>query len=78
VITVFDVATHEELMEMFGEEYDKEELLEDMESYPDNNNADLALFYADRDAKKAEEYLTFIKDDDCRQAVALLMSERTE
>jgi hypothetical protein len=81
MISVFDVATHEELMEMFsfeGEEYDKEELLEMFERNPDSNNGNLALFYADRDIKKAKEYLALIKNKEYRQDIALTMSERTE
>jgi hypothetical protein len=79
MITVFDVATEEELKEMFsfdGEEYDKEKLLEAMKRSPDYNNAELALLYSDRgDVKKSETYLALIKDSEYRQDVIHLIYE---
>jgi hypothetical protein len=82
VITVFDIATKKELMGMFsveGEEYDREELLKDMESSPDYNNAKLALLYGGRgNYKKADEYLDLIKDEEYRRDFMLLIHESVD
>jgi hypothetical protein len=80
MITVFNVATHDELMEMFsfeGEEYDKESLLK--HHSPDSNNAELALLYATRgEMEKAEKYLTLIKNNEYRQEICQTIYEKTE
>jgi hypothetical protein len=79
VITVFDVATHEELMEMFGEDFDEvydEEYKASMSA--DNNNAELASLYKMRgDIEKSQEHLALIKDERCRQSRNMLMYEIT-
>jgi hypothetical protein len=79
MITVFDVATHEELIEMFGfgdDEYDKEELLELIGDDPDFNNGKLAVLYYDRgDIRKSEEHLALIKNNEYRQETAMLIYE---
>jgi hypothetical protein len=74
MITVFDVATEEELIDMFGEDYDKEWLIKFTDT--DSNHAELALLYSGRgDTKKSEEYLTLIKDDVYRQEILLSIHE---
>jgi hypothetical protein len=85
MITVFDIATEEELKEMFcidGEAFDQEDReleLSHMERNPDHNNAMLALLYAGReDTKKSEEHIALIKDSLHRQAILQTIYERTE
>jgi hypothetical protein len=79
MITVFDVATHEELVEMFGfgdDEYDKEFLLEHLQADPDFNNGKLAVLYYDRgDIRKSEEHLALIKNNEYHQETAMLIHE---
>jgi hypothetical protein len=69
--TVFDIATPEELVAMFGE--DEPDLPERFRGYAlereaalkesDTNYADLAFLYAGRgDLKRADEYLALIRD----------------
>jgi hypothetical protein len=80
--TVFDIATHDEIVVMFGE--DDPELPDHLRDYalerkaaredPDCNFHDLALLYAERgDLKKADHYLAQISDPQLRLACQLLM-----
>jgi hypothetical protein len=79
VITVFDVATEEELIDMFGfgdEEYDRELMIEFVETDPDFNYRKLAVLYFDRgDTKKSDEYLALIKDDQYREETDMFIHE---
>jgi hypothetical protein len=82
--TVFDIATPEELIELFGE--DDPDLPEHLRGYaleresaldPDSNFQDLALLYAGRgDLKKADQCLDKISDQRLRLDCELFIYER--
>jgi hypothetical protein len=85
--TVFDIATPEELIDMFGE--DEPDLSEKFRNYalerkavledPDSNFLNLALLYAGRgDLKKADEYLARIQDEGERFDCSLIIHERVD
>jgi hypothetical protein len=85
--TVFDIATPEELIGLFGE--DDPDLPERFRNYaferaaalknPDRNFIDLACLYAGRgDLKKADEYLAQVQDEGERFECQLLIYERVD
>jgi hypothetical protein len=82
--TVFDLATHDEIIVMFGA--DDPELPEHLRGYaldrklvqecPNTNFHHLALLYAERgDLKKADHYLAQIDDPQYRLSCQLLIYE---
>jgi hypothetical protein len=84
---VFDIATPEELIGLFGE--DEPDLSEEFRNYalerqavlkdPDCNFINLAYLYAGRgDLKKAEEYLARIQDEGERFDCSLQIHERVD
>jgi uncharacterized protein involved in tolerance to divalent cations len=82
VITVFDIATKEELKEMFcsdDEDFTEElknSLIEHRRTSPSNNYADLASLYAGRgDIEKCKEYLALIEDEGILRTRGMLISK---
>jgi ATP/maltotriose-dependent transcriptional regulator MalT len=86
---VFDIATPEELIDLFGE--DEPDLSEEFRNYAlereaaqrypesDANYINLALLYAGRgDLKKADTYLARIQDTGERLGCQLLIYERVD
>jgi len=82
--TIFDIATPEELIDLFGE--DEPDLPDHLRDYalerkaaatsPDSNAHDLALLYAGRgDLKTAEKHLAQISNPDMRNSCQLLIYE---
>ena len=70
VITVFDIATPEELFEMFGDDDDNlyNEIKDDALTNPDCNYSNFAALYSVRgDLPKAERFADRITDIERRQ-----------
>jgi hypothetical protein len=79
MITVFDVATPEELKGMFGDDFSDEDMEFFRSSNINTNCARLAILYANRgDTRKSEEYLALIEDDQYRQETDMFIHERVD